>query len=250
MGLTKIRAVLFDVGETLLNFDRIDSSRAFKEAAESSYRFLQQLGVPTGGFRRYYLHNMISLHIRILWSNVTGRDFDALAALKQGGAKKGLSLSDEQWQKLAWLWYEPLSRLASVESDILQTLGDLKQLGLKLGIVSNTFINSCSLDRHFAQLGMLEFFPVRIYSYMIKSRKPAKRIFEIAAEKLAVPCQETMFVGDRIDTDIKGAIKARMTAVLKRARTNHRKKVPAGVFSVDSLSQLPMLIKQINGGSA
>ena len=55
-----------------------------------------------------------------------------------------------------------------------------------------------------------------------------------------------MFVGDRIDNDIKAAVKAGMTAVLKAAYTNAGKKSPKGVWKINQLSELPGLIEKIN----
>jgi FMN phosphatase YigB (HAD superfamily) len=55
-----------------------------------------------------------------------------------------------------------------------------------------------------------------------------------------------MFVGDRIDTDIKPAVKAGMRAVLKEAYTNIGKKIPKGVWKISRLSELPSLIEKIN----
>jgi FMN phosphatase YigB (HAD superfamily) len=57
-----------------------------------------------------------------------------------------------------------------------------------------------------------------------------------------------MFVGDRIDKDVKPATKVGMQAVLKAAYTNIGKKVPKGVLKINQLSELPVLIEKINAG--
>jgi putative hydrolase of the HAD superfamily len=111
---------------------------------------------------------------------------------------------------MEWLWYEPLSKVSKVESDIAETLAALKELGLKLGIVSNTFITGSSLDKHLEQLGILDFFPIRVYSYEFDFRKPDARIFKAAAEKVGERLENIMFVGDRVDKDVKAASKTGM----------------------------------------
>jgi FMN phosphatase YigB (HAD superfamily) len=55
-----------------------------------------------------------------------------------------------------------------------------------------------------------------------------------------------MFVGDRINTDIKPATKVGMQAVLKAAYTNIGKKIPKGALRINQLSELPVLIEKIN----
>ena len=242
----QIKAVFFDLGETLLIFGKVDSHRLYKEAAKLSYRFLGQLKQKMGGFRYYFLRNLFSIRAHYLLSNIIGRDFDSLVLLKKIGRKWRLQLNEQQWQQLAWLWYEPLSKITTVEANIIETLEKLKRAGLKLGIVSNTFVHGSSLDKHLRQLGLLDYFPVRIYSYNYDFRKPDRRIFQIAADEAGEEPTRTMFVGDRLDYDIKGALKARMLPVLKRAYTNNGKKVPKGVLKINSISELPEVIEKIN----
>jgi FMN phosphatase YigB (HAD superfamily) len=119
-------------------------------------------------------------------------------------------------------------------------------LGLKLGIVSNTFVTASSLDRHLEQYGILDFFPVRLYSYELDFRKPDARIFKAAAEKIGEKAENILFVGDRINKDIKPAAKAGMRAVLKAAYTNVGRELPKGVRKINKLSELPALIEKIN----
>jgi len=249
MADKKIKAVLFDLGETLLDFGKIKKLRLFREGALHSYNYLRGLGQPTGGFGSYCWQNLIALHIRCWISNITRRDFDSLVLLKWIGAKKGIHLDTEQWKHFAWLWYEPLSRVGRAEPRIKETLAALKELGIKLGIVSNTFVHRSSLERHLEQLSILDYFLARVYSSEVKFRKPDVRIFKAAAEKIGERLEDIMFVGDRIDTDIKPAMKAGMQAVLKASYTNSGKRIPKGVFEIKQLSELPVLIERINAES-
>ena len=156
--------------------------------------------------------------------------------------------SSQQWQELAWLWYEPISNSASVEPDIKQTLTALKKLGLTLGIVSNTFINRSSLERQLEQYGILDFFSVRLYSYEFAFRKPNTKIFELAAERIAQAPENILHVGDRIDNDVVPALKVGMHVVLKEAYTNSGRVAPKNVLKIRRLSELPQIIQKINTG--
>jgi len=240
----KIKAVFFDLGETLLTFGRVNTTRLFRQSARLSYTFLKNLSQPVGNFRRYCFKNLFHMRIHYVLSNIIKKDFDAFALLKKVNNK--LKLSDSQWQHLAWLWYEPLSKLAKVESDIIQTLTALVNLNLRLGILSNTFIHSSSLEKHLSQFNILDFFTVRLYSYQFRFRKPDVRIFKSAAEKIGELPKNILFVGDLISTDIKPALKAGMRTVLKSAYTNECKKVPQTVLRINRLSELPDLVQKIN----
>jgi putative hydrolase of the HAD superfamily len=244
-----VKAVLFDLGETLLNFGRVNTTRLFRQGARLSYDFLKSCGQPIGNFKYYCYRNLIALRIRHWLSNITKSDFNSLLLLRKLGTKKGIRLDRQQWRHFAWLWYEPLSKVGQAEPKIKETLTALKQLGLKLGIVSNTFVTGSSLERHLEQLGLLDFFSVRVYSYEFDFRKPDARIFKVAAERIGEMLENIMFVGDRIDTDIKPATKVGMQAVLKEAYTNTGKKIPKDVWKINRLSELPSLIEKINGKS-
>jgi HAD superfamily hydrolase (TIGR01549 family) len=242
----EIKAVLFDLGETLLNFGRFSPTRVFRQGARLSYEYLKSCGQAAGNFEYYCWRNLIALRIRHLISNITQNDFNSSALLRGIGTKKGIRLDRHQWQEFSWLWYEPLSKIATVEPDIKQTLAKLKALGLKLGIVSNTFISGHSLERHLEQVGVLEFFPVRLYSYEYDFRKPSRQLFKIAAERIGEMVEHIAYVGDRIDKDIIPAMRIGMLPVLKAAYTNAGKKPPDGTWRITHLAELPALIQEIN----
>jgi putative hydrolase of the HAD superfamily len=242
----QIKAVLFDLGETLLDFGKIKATRLFRQGARLSYDYLKSSGQPVVNFECYCWVNLLILRIRHLIGRIQKKDFDSLALLRKVGTRVGVRFDDEQWRHFAWLWYEPLSRLATTEPEIKDTLISLKGLGLKLGILSNTFVNADSLEKQLKQLGLLDFFSVRLYSYQFDFRKPDFRIFEIAAERLGEPAENILYVGDRIDTDIEPTLKIGMHPVLKAAHTNAGKTSPDGAFKINQISELPTLIKKIN----
>ncbi len=242
----KIKAVLFDLGETLLDFGKFKAGRLFRQGARLSYDFLKSCGQPVGNFQYYCWRNLIALRIRHLLSNIMKKDFNSLALLRRKGTKKGVHLDKQQWRHFAWLWYEPLSKVATAEPKIKETLTALKNSGLKLGIVSNTFVNGCSLEKHLEQEGILDFFTVRVYSYEFDFRKPDVRIFKISAERIGEMVDNILYVGDRIDKDIIPAIRSGMQAALKTAYTNNGKKIPKGAWRINQLAELPALIEKIN----
>ncbi len=93
-----------------------------------------------------------------------------------------------------------------------------------------------------------DFFGVRLYSYEFDFRKPDTRIFKIAAERIGERAENIMYVGDRIDKDIRPALRIGMHAVLKDAYTNAGKRLPQGARKIDHISELPALIERINAG--
>jgi putative hydrolase of the HAD superfamily len=115
---------------------------------------------------------------------------------------------------------------------------------LKLGIVSNTFVPAAALDRHLGMIGLLPYFPVRIYSGEFGHRKPGRRIFDYALSQIDAKAHETVFVGDRIETDMIGARRAGMITVLKCPGGRYR---PHRCVDhvIERISELPNVLAQL-----
>jgi len=241
-----IKAVIFDLGDTLLNFGKVRPTELFMRGARLTYDYLKQLGQPLPIYAIYCAKNLTAIRFRHMWSTVTGNDFSARDLLKNINKHSGFSLTEQQWDELVWLWYEPLSEAGTVEPDIIQTLDKLQQMNLKLAILSNTFVDASSLEKHLKKYDMLKFFDIRMYSYQFSFRKPDLRIFLQAAEKLQLSPAEIVFVGDRIDKDIKPSLKAGMKPVLKAAYTNKYKLAPRNVPRIKNIHELPGLIENLD----
>ncbi len=248
MSSKRIEALLFDLGETLLVFGRIDRRRLLEEAIRASYDYLKELKQPVGSFGIYRLFHLWGIRWKVFRSWQTGTDFDSLGLLKEFGRKKGCTLTEQQWEELGWRWYRGLAQQGGVKEGTAEALKRLSEMGLKLGLLSNTFIHRSTLERHMAQEGLLDYLPVRLYSYELPRRKPFAAAFEKTAEAVGVAPERIVYVGDRLDNDVEGARKVGMTPVLIRAYTNKAIKIPPGLLCIDSIAQLPELIKRLNSG--
>ena len=245
MSKRQIEAVIFDLGETLLNFGRLDRAALFDKALHCSYSYLKELSQPVGSFRMYRLFHMWGIRWHLLKSWITGHDFDSLELLKAYGHKRNFHLDEAQWEELNWRWYQGLSEVGQVEpgtADALQELGDM---GLKVGLLSNTFVHKSCLERHLKREGLLRFLPERFYSYDFNYRKPDVRIFQEVAQKMDIAAERTIYVGDRVDNDVKGSLVAGMLPVLKKAYTNENTKIPECTQQITTISELPALVRRM-----
>ena len=77
----------------------------------------------------------------------------------------------------------------------------------RLGLLSNLTHAPAAL-RLIDQLGMAPFFDVVLVSGKLGYRKPHPRVFQALIEQFKVPKEQTAFVGDNLDADIKGAQQA------------------------------------------
>ena len=237
-----IQGIFFDLGNTLLDFGRLDMVLLFRRGAKRAYAYLQELDQPLPAFRRFYRRQLWAVRWRYLLSRLTGREFNSLDVLSGISQAMGQSVSEDQMQELAWRWYEPLCERASVEDCLPGILEGFRERGLALAIVSNTFVPGQVLDRHLTQAGLIEYFPTRIYSCDVSYRKPDRRIFDIALERAGVSAGEALFVGDSLKADIAGALRAEMISVLKDPTEKKRRRGIEPAHRIASLAQLPGIL--------
>jgi FMN phosphatase YigB (HAD superfamily) len=219
-----IRAILFDLGDTLLDFGRVNLHALFDQGAQLAYRYLRREGHDLPPFTRFLRRNLFAIRLHALRSMLTRREFHSGDVMDRLFRKMGIVLDRETLLKMCWLWYEPLHHCATAEEGLREMLAGFRNEGLGLGVVSNTFVPGEVLDRHLEKEGLLEFLPVRVYSCDVGWRKPNRRIFDDTRRKFPVRADETMFVGDRLRTDILGANRAGMVSVLKDPAGRHKKR--------------------------
>ncbi len=251
-----IEAVLFDLGNTLLDFDCEDEDikKMFKIGARQAYDHLQKQGYRLPSFSNYHRCQLRQMLWQVTWARLIRRDFNALHTLRRISLSMGIDLTHEQLEDLSWRWYLPLSNTANAAGQVREVLDWLVGLKLKLGIISNTFIPGAVLDKHLAREGLLDYFPVRIYSCDTKFRKPSRKIFRLALEKLSCEASKVVFVGDIPRTDVRGAGRMGMITVLKdynQPRNLRDRWMPYTKpdFTITHMSQLKGIIQQLQGKS-
>ena len=242
-----LRAVLFDLGDTLIDFEPMDTRAVFRRGAAATFDFLARLGHALPPFEVYCRRQFRAVRWAYLMAKVRRRDFNGLSLLREFCDGIGAQLDEPALFELAWLWYAPLTEHATIEDQLARTLSDLGRRGLKLGLVSNTFVAGAIHDRHLDQLGILDSLPVRIYSSETGFRKPDRRIFRTALERLGVGAAESLFVGDLVKTDIVGARRLGMTTALKQPwgiSRSHR----LADFVIRQVSDLPDVLDSLQWG--
>ena len=97
--------------------------------------------------------------------------------------------------------------------EVKEVLSELKQRGLKLGLISNGYEEEINLILEKVDLEETTF-DIIVGVDTIRQAKPNPDIFKYAISKLNVKLEETMFVGDNVEADYKGAENAGIKALL------------------------------------
>jgi putative hydrolase of the HAD superfamily len=203
-----LRAVLFDWGDTLMQFAYDD---ALVEAGQrAGLEALGRNGLPeaaaiTAHFREHYEP--------LFWVPGTLEEVEYPGLVRELLGHFGLAVSDEELARFleaehaAW---EPARVLGATTHALLESL---RAHGLKLGLVSNAFDPGWLLHRDLEQMGIAERLDFAVFSSEVGKRKPHPEIFERALDALGVASQDALFVGDRLYEDVRGAGEVGMTTV-------------------------------------
>lgn len=126
----------------------------------------------------------------------------------------GIALPENDLVAVVVIEHEALSAAMHVADDAKETLKSLKNLGFRLGLVSNMTNLPEMMRRDLARLGLLEYFDVAVFSSATGIRKPHPRIYQAALGAVGSAPATTVFVGDRIREDVQGPQALGMKALL------------------------------------
>ena len=128
-----------------------------------------------------------------------------------------------------------------------EALAGLRELGLRLGCVSNAFMGAKVLHSIMEERGLGQYLEMTISSCEFGWRKPHPSIYEAAVATMGVANDEVIFVGDRVEQDVVGPAKLGMRSVL--TLQYRQEDSEAGAVKPDAviahLSELPQVARRM-----
>jgi len=232
-----IRVVFFDAAETLFHVNGSVADIYLRHAVQFGYQPRpESIRLITDAFRRAF-HDapppvfaatesaQIKQSERLWWFDVVHNVFYRVGMFER---------FDEFFEHVFDVFADPASW--KLFPDVLPTLGQLRSLGLELGIVSNFDSRLFNVLRG---LSIADLFDTITISSLAHAAKPSPKIFELALEQHAVEPGEAMHVGDSVRDDVEGATKAGLRAVLL---ARQGKQAPPDVQTIHTLDELVPLI--------
>jgi HAD superfamily hydrolase (TIGR01662 family) len=239
--LMQIKAVLFDMFDTLM---LIEKNHAFYgHSLKKTHKFLVKNGIKVrfADFKDAYIKARDALYVEAD-ANLEEPHFNARISNALGllgfsvDAKSGIVAGATNAFCEGFMEYVRIDEHAA---EVLRKL----QGKYKLGIVSNFAIPECVvklLETH----GLDKFFDVVVVSGAVNKRKPSPEIFQQALKKLSVDAAETVFVGDTVDADIKGAKDMGMKTIFIERRAQKEAEQICPDQTIKNLSELATALER------
>jgi 2-haloalkanoic acid dehalogenase type II len=201
-----IKAVLFDLGNTLvktwipeLTYEKVLASLGIRRSVEEIRQALAKTE------EEFKLHKYRLTYGKVPYKEYWDR-WDSLV-LKHLGVSENRRLVRE----IQTRWFDHAD--CEIYPDVKHTLSKLKQRGLKTGLISTAYEED--IDAISKKAGLeTSLFDIVIGANTIKEEKPHPDVFKCALEKLNVKPEETLFIGDNIDADYRGAENVGIHALL------------------------------------
>ncbi len=222
--LTGVRAVLFDLGDTLFRLHPMDFAAAHDQFAAL---LSERLGLDPQA-------------ASAVTADVSSRLHESFRELQRAGSTAEPSIAVAALPHLArfgtdarWLataldelfgeadiarWDPPAGRAEEVHR--------FQAAGLRVAFVSNTQTPPALMRRRLHEFGLLAFAETSVFSVEIGERKPGERIYRTAIDALGVDPADALFVGDRVREDVRGPQALGIRAVLTH---EFRQEDPAGL---------------------
>jgi putative hydrolase of the HAD superfamily len=203
-----LRAVLFDWGDTLMEF-RFD-----EELMDTAFRAgLEALGrndlAPADDIREHFRAQFEP----IFWVPGTLEEIEYPGMIRETLQHFAVEVSDAELDRFLEAEHEAWQPARVLGATTHAMLESLRSRGLKLALVSNAFDPGWLLRRDLEQMGIAERIDFAVFSSEVGKRKPHPEIFERALTALEASAGESLFVGDRLFEDVRGAGELGMTTV-------------------------------------
>jgi HAD superfamily hydrolase (TIGR01509 family) len=213
----RIDGVLFDYGETLVEFTRPDDALAEAELQMLAVLSAASQEVQSMGSLRAVLDRIdreVSEHQR----RGSLEEIDLAAVSLRAYSEAGLTLDAPLLDEVLRLEQEAWWHGARVDPDAVSLLDVLRDRGIRVGLCSNAPYRARSLHEQLTFLGLDSHLDAVTFSSEVGWRKPAPQIFAAALRALGTGPDRTVMVGDSEAADIAGAHAAGMRAVLINRR--------------------------------
>ena len=211
----KYKAILFDLGSTLINFDNNSWDELGRRGCEAAGKLLD--GMTNEVITPEKLWADFHYAIDMMFENHSEdlKEIDIYEVTAKILANLGITSPDGLVTRFVDTYYQPITTQITLIPGADAILKSIKEAGSKIGLVSNTVFPAKFHRAEMTRFGILPYFDFTIFSSEIGYRKPKKDIYFKALELAGTQPEETIFVGDRMVEDVGGPQSVGIKGILK-----------------------------------
>jgi putative hydrolase of the HAD superfamily len=214
-------AVLFDYGETLVEFERPVDAIAAADAQIVALLAASGRQVPPAPELRSRVLDRVEREVLEHQRSGELAEISVVAASRHAYMEAGLDLDDTLLDEVLRIEQEAWWHGAHLDPEAVPVLDSLRRDGVRVGLCSNAPYRIASLHAQLAFVGLEAHLDAVTFSAEVGWRKPSPRIFAAALDALGAGAATTVMIGDSEAHDIAGAHAAGMRALLLRRRGEH-----------------------------
>jgi len=215
-GLWHIKAVLFDLGGTLIDYK--GGLTTWEETEQRALRAVYRLWLGEGRplpDETTFLQSLAADMDREWKAGIAGLRPVTCDSILQGSSQAlGLTLTPAEVRQATLTFYNDLRTRLILMPGAVETVAALRRQGQRLGLVSNTIWPGDWHREDMRRFNLLDYFESLHFSADIGDWKPGTAIFQRTLAALGVTPQEAVYVGDVPEVDVIGAQRSGMKAIL------------------------------------
>lgn len=205
----KVKAVLFDFADTLVNTERFDYDKCLGKMVKSLGK--NGISVPFESFKQGYFDSRDRFY-RQTEKTLEEQNFAERIIETLGSCSINVGAEDERIREATEAFSSCFARSLTIDSYLPSLLEQLHRK-YKLAVVSNMSFAE-AIFQSLREFNIANHFDAVIVSGILGRRKPNPKIFQKALQTLNVKAKEAAFVGDSPRADIEGARQLGMKTVL------------------------------------
>jgi putative hydrolase of the HAD superfamily len=178
-----------------------------------------------------------------VWSRTTSslRSATTAEVLRNAGESVGLPVDEVLHDDAIVRYLEHWAPTTHAREDARRVLHELRDRGLRTGLLSNTHWPREVHEDWLARDGLLHLLDARVYTSDLPHVKPHPDAFRALLERVGVEPSHAVFVGDRLHDDVGGAAALGMRTVWVRNDAVPRAEVEPDAV-VDELHELVAVV--------
>ena len=248
-----VRAVLLDIGNTLLEYSLDGQWRQFlvrrlEEMHPIVRDMVGPISLPSDQFAAAVGEVIGGERARDIERR--GRSWHFAKRLSRGLAAVGLRVEHDVLEQLTDAFYEAIRDCTRPYPDTQEALESLRSQGIRLAIITNSPWDTPGrlLRGDLERWGISGFFDAFICSGEVPWRKPNPMFMLAAAEAVETTPEECLVVGDKLEADIAGAVAAGMQSLwINRAGSTVSSDAPQPDWVAATLTEVVAVITEAQG---